>query len=62
MTLASEVGASTASVHRDLISLEGRRLVNRTHGGAEVAGKLNYAPFCLDAAFSLREERFADEK
>ena len=60
--LASEVGASTASVRRDLISLEERGLVNRTHGGAEVAGKLNYAPFRFDAAFSLREERFADEK
>lgn len=58
--LASEVGASTASVRRDLISLEERGLVNRTLGGAEVAG--NYAPFRFDAAFSLREERFADEK
>lgn len=60
--LAEAVGASTASVRRDLIRLEERGLVNRTHGGAEVAGKMGYAPFRFDAAFPLREERFADEK
>lgn len=60
--LAVAVGASTASVRRDLIKLEERGLVNRTHGGAEVAGKMGYAPFRFDAAFPLREERFADEK
>src|SRR6202789_947657 len=60
--LAAAVGASTASVRRDLIKLEERGLVNRTHGGAEVAGKLGYEPFRFDAAFPLREERFADEK
>jgi DeoR family transcriptional regulator of aga operon len=60
--LALAVGASTASVRRDLIKLEERGLVNRTHGGAEVAGKMAYAPFRFDAAFPLREERFADEK
>jgi DeoR family transcriptional regulator of aga operon len=60
--LAAAVGASTASVRRDLIELEERGLVNRTHGGAEVAGKLGYEPFRFDAAFPLREERFADEK
>ena len=60
--LSVAVGASPASVRRDLIQLEERGLVNRTHGGAEVAGKLNYEPFRFDAAFPLREERFADEK
>jgi DeoR family transcriptional regulator of aga operon len=60
--LAAAVGTSTASVRRDLIKLEERGLVNRTHGGAEVAGKLGYEPFRFDAAFPLREERFADEK
>ena len=60
--LSAAVGASPASVRRDLIHLEERGLVNRTHGGAEVAGKLNYEPFRFDAAFPLREERFADEK
>ncbi len=60
--LATAVGASSASVRRDLIKLEKRGLVDRTHGGAEVAGKMSYAPFRFDAAFPLREERFADEK
>ncbi len=60
--LAEAVGTSTAGVRRDLIKLEERGLVNRKHGGAEVAGKLGYEPFRFDAAFPLREERFADEK
>jgi DeoR family transcriptional regulator of aga operon len=60
--LAVAVDASPASVRRDLIKLEERGLVNRTHGGAEVAGKMAYEPFRFDAAFPLREERFADEK
>ncbi len=60
--LASAVDASAASVRRDLIKLEERGLVNRKHGGAEVAGKMAYEPFRFDAAFPLREERFADEK
>jgi DeoR family transcriptional regulator of aga operon len=60
--LAAAVEASSASVRRDLIKLEQRGLVHRTHGGVELAGKLTYEPFRFDAAFPLREERFADEK
>ncbi len=60
--LASAVGVSPASVRRDLIKLEERGLVNRTHGGAEVAGRIDYEPFRFDAAYPLREERFSDEK
>ncbi len=60
--LAAAIGASTASVRRDLIKLEERGLVNRAHGSVELAGKLTYEPFKFDAAFPLREERFADEK
>ena len=60
--LASDVGASPASVRRDLIALEERGLVNRAHGSVELAGKLAYEPFRFDAAFPLREQRFADEK
>jgi DeoR family transcriptional regulator of aga operon len=60
--LAVTVNASSASVRRDLIKLEQRGLVHRTHGGVELAGKLTYEPFRFDAAFPLREERFADEK
>jgi DeoR family transcriptional regulator of aga operon len=60
--LAAAVDASPASVRRDLIELEERGLVNRIHGGAEVAGKMAYEPFRFDAAFTLREARFTDEK
>ncbi len=60
--LAVTVDASPASVRRDLIKLERRGLVNRTHGSVELAGKLTYEPFRFDAAFPLREERFAEEK
>ncbi|MFT4113433.1 DeoR/GlpR family DNA-binding transcription regulator [Silvibacterium sp.] len=60
--LAAAVNASPASIRRDLIELEQRGLINRTHGGAEVPGQTSYKPFRFDAAFSLREERFADEK
>jgi DeoR family transcriptional regulator of aga operon len=60
--LALAVGTSPASVRRDLIKLEQRGLVHRTHGSVELAGKLTYEPFRFDAAFPLREERFTDEK
>jgi len=60
--LAAAVDASPASVRRDLIALEERGLVNRVHGGAEVAGMLAYQPFRFDASFSNREARFTDEK
>lgn len=60
--LASAVSASPASVRRDLIKLEQRGLVHRSHGSVELAGKMTYEPFRFDAAFPLREERFADEK
>ena len=60
--LAGLVGSSPASVRRDLIKLERRGLVHRTHGGVELAGKLTYEPFRFDAAFPLREARFAAEK
>lgn len=60
--LVAVINSSPASVRRDLIKLEQRGLVHRTHGGVELAGKLTYEPFRFDAAFPLREERFADEK
>ena len=60
--LAATVDASPASVRRDLIKLAERGLVHRTHGSVELAGKMTYEPFRFDAAFPLREERFADEK
>jgi DeoR family transcriptional regulator, aga operon transcriptional repressor len=60
--LVAAVGSSPASVRRDLIKLENRGLVHRTHGAVELAGKLTYEPFRFDAAYPLREERFAEEK
>jgi DeoR family transcriptional regulator of aga operon len=52
---------SPASVRRDLMRLEERGLVHRTHGGAMLAGHV-YEPFRFDASFHVREQRFAPEK
>ena len=60
--LAELVGTSTASVRRDLTRLEEQDLVRRTHGGAKLAGQLQYAPFRFDSTFQEREGRFAEEK
>lgn len=56
------LNASPASVRRDLVRLEQRGLVHRTHGGAMLAGHAVYEPFRFDASFQIREERFAKEK
>ena len=53
---------SPASVRRDLVRLEERGLVHRTHGGAMLAGQAIYEPFRFDASFREREDRFAAEK
>ena len=53
---------SPASVRRDLVRLEERGLVHRTHGGAMLAGQAVYEPFRFDASFQVREDRFAQEK
>lgn len=53
---------SPASARRDLVRLEERGLVHRTHGGAMLADQAVYEPFRFDAAFGVREERFAKEK
>jgi len=60
--LAELLGASAASVRRDLTRLEQSNLVRRTHGGAKLAGQLQYAPFRFDSTFQEREGRFAEEK
>src|ERR1039458_436956 len=60
--LAAELGASAASVRRDLTRLEQRGLVHRTHGGAKLAGQTQYEPFRFDSSFQEREGRFAAEK
>jgi DeoR family transcriptional regulator of aga operon len=60
--LTTMVSASPASVRRDLVRLETRGLVHRTHGGAMLAGQAVYEPFRFDASFETREDRFAKEK
>ena len=62
--LTAELKTSPASIRRDLIRLEQRGLVNRTHGDAMLAGNGGpvYEPFRFDASFEVREDRFADEK
>src|SRR6201996_8431941 len=55
------LATSPASVRRDLVRLEERGLVHRTHGGAMLAGQV-YEPFRFDASFHVRDERFAQEK
>lgn len=60
--LAESLGASAASVRRDLARLEQRDLVRRTHGGAKLAGQPHYEPFRFDSTFQEREGRFAAEK
>lgn len=62
--LTAALGTSPASVRRDLIRLEGRGLVNRTHGGAMLAGNEGtfYEAFRFDSSFEVREDRFTAEK
>lgn len=60
--LVSLTGASAASVRRDLTRLEERGLVSRTHGGAKIAGQLQYEAFRFDSSFHDRESRFVEEK
>jgi DeoR family transcriptional regulator, aga operon transcriptional repressor len=60
--LTGHLGASAPSVRRDLARLEARNLVHRTHGGARLAGQMQYEPFRFDSSFHVRESRFAEEK
>jgi len=59
--LTEHFRTSAASIRRDLVRLEERGLVHRTHGGAMLAGQV-YEPFRFDASFHIRENRFAKEK
>ena len=59
--LTALFSTSPASIRRDLVRLEERGLVHRTHGGAMLAGQ-TYEPFRFDASFNTREGRFPREK
>ena len=56
-TLARELGASVATIRRDLTTLENDGIVRRTHGGATVT-----TPRGADQAFALREQTDRDAK
>ncbi len=60
--ILNEVGSSAPSIRRDLVYLENRGLIRRTHGGATLVEPLLYEPFRYDRSFQAREQRFADEK
>jgi len=60
--LVELTGTSAPSMRRDLIALERRGLIRRTHGGAALVEPLLYEPFRYDVSFSAREQRNAAEK
>ena len=60
--LVGFLGISAPSVRRDLARLELRHLVHRTHGGARLAGQMQYEAFRFDSSFHEREGRFTEEK
>jgi DeoR family transcriptional regulator, aga operon transcriptional repressor len=60
--LISELGASAASVRRDLAKLQSKGLVRRTHGGVTLVEPLLYEPFRYDSLFQDREQHRVAEK
>jgi len=60
--LRAALGASIATVRRDLEDLENRSLLKRVRGGAVPIGPLFYEPFRHDASFQDKITSFAEEK
>jgi DeoR family transcriptional regulator, aga operon transcriptional repressor len=60
--LIEGLGASPASVRRDLAKLEAKGLVRRTHGGATLVEPLLYEPFRYDSLFQNRDQHRTAEK
>ena len=60
--ILAEAGSSAPSIRRDLVRLESRGLIKRTHGGATLVEPLLYEPFRYDSSFLAREQRHAAEK
>jgi DeoR family transcriptional regulator of aga operon len=60
--LIADLGASAASVRRDLVKLEAKGLVRRTHGGVTLVEPLLYEPFRYDSLFQNREQHRTAEK
>src|SRR5260370_29438515 len=60
--LCTTLGASIATIRRDLEDLENRSLLRRTRGGAVPIGPLFYEPFRHDTSFQDKVNSFAEEK
>lgn len=60
--LIERLGTSAASVRRDLVKLEAKGLVRRTHGGVTLVEPLLYEPFRYDSLFQKREQHRTAEK
>lgn len=60
--LCVTLGASIATIRRDLEALERRSLLRRTRGGAVPIGPLFYEPFLHDESFQDRVSSFLDQK
>lgn len=60
--LCTTLGASIATIRRDLEDLEGRSLLKRVRGGAVPIGPLFYEPFRHDPSFQDKITSFAEEK
>ena len=60
--LCTTLGASIATIRRDLEDLEKRSLLRRTRGGAVQIGPLFYEPFRDDISFQDKVSSFAEEK
>jgi DeoR family transcriptional regulator of aga operon len=60
--LVELTGTSAPSIRRDLIALESRGLIRRTHGGAALVEPLLYEPFRYDVSFQAREQKNEAQK
>jgi DeoR family transcriptional regulator, aga operon transcriptional repressor len=60
--LMKRLGASSASIRRDLSALQQQGLVRRTHGGAMLIEPLLYEPFRYDSLFQTRAQHRPAEK
>jgi DeoR family transcriptional regulator of aga operon len=60
--LIEHLGASAASIRRDLSKLQKQGLVRRTHGGVALIEPLLYEPFRYDSLFQKRVQHRPSEK
>lgn len=60
--LMKRLGASAASIRRDLSKLQQQGLIRRTHGGATLVEPLFYEPFRYDSLFQKRAQHRPPEK